>query len=201
MYPCDINKHFIIQEIKESKDWIGSYSAGCLISNSNDLIVFLTNLLRGKIINNYYVSLMKEPSFQSLYTKNHKPDNVVGYGMGLMLYNLYEYGYGYGHTGIIPGFKAMVFYSQTYNTFFSICANFFNSYSMTNLLKNILYNYSRNTINNSLLRTNLFNKKYIIPSMYISIYKNNNSCIITRNIVLLCLITILYISYKYCTKK
>jgi D-alanyl-D-alanine carboxypeptidase len=125
---------FGIQEYTSKENSFATYgfSAGAIVSTSEDLRRWIDNLFKSDFISQDTLNEMKQ------YLKANDPDvrEQVGYGLGLRVLEICGDKI-YGHTGTIPGFGAAVFYCPDKDYSIAVVSNI-SMFAQIDVLKELI---------------------------------------------------------------
>lgn len=109
-----------INRIKTSNiSWSSmAYSAGSIVSNANDLIIFFSSLLSGSIISDKYLEEMMD----FIACTDEDVFVQTGYGLGLRRFGIQD-NILIGHTGTIPGYGGLLMHNIERNYSVAVLAN------------------------------------------------------------------------------
>ncbi len=105
----DVNNDGIKDDIEffsRNAIYSAAWAAGAIVSTPKDLVNWANYLFNGNVINQNLLDKMIDFEPVDLPESSH----IIGYGLGLMQYNINNYEF-WGHSGNIPGFTSELVYS------------------------------------------------------------------------------------------
>lgn len=103
-------------------DTLNFCPAGAIVSTAYDLMLFITNVFNGTLINSSsLVSLMSTVPMEPGITDKMKMD-TAGYGLGVIKWDT-PHGFAYGHGGETWGYRAELYYFPDYDTTIALLVN------------------------------------------------------------------------------